>query len=91
MNFGRAIEALKREECVQREGWNGKGMFIYIEDRLSCPRKNGVFGNEDIKYDPCIVIFTAQKIHQPGWNASTADVLAEDWKIVPLEYVIQND
>jgi len=29
MNFGQAIEALKRGERVCREGWNGKNMFVF--------------------------------------------------------------
>lgn len=28
-NFGQAIEALKQGKRVAREGWNGKGMFIF--------------------------------------------------------------
>jgi hypothetical protein len=33
-------------------------------------------------YDPCIVMFTAQGTYQPGWLASQADILSEDWEIV---------
>lgn len=29
MNFGKALENLKEGKKVQRQGWNGKGMFIY--------------------------------------------------------------
>ena len=29
-NFGEAIEALKQGKLVTREGWNGKGMFIFM-------------------------------------------------------------
>lgn len=29
MTFGEALEALNRGAFVAREGWNGKGMFIY--------------------------------------------------------------
>lgn len=28
-NFGQAIEALKQGKRVARQGWNGKGMFIF--------------------------------------------------------------
>ena len=31
MNFGQAIEALKQGKCVARQGWNGKGMVIYLK------------------------------------------------------------
>jgi len=30
MNFGQALEALKRGERVAREGWNGKGMWLAL-------------------------------------------------------------
>lgn len=29
LTFGEAIEALKKGNRAQREGWNGKGMFIF--------------------------------------------------------------
>lgn len=30
MNFGQAIEAAKSGKLVARQGWNGKGMFIFM-------------------------------------------------------------
>lgn len=30
LNFGQALEALKNRQLVSREGWNGKGMFLFI-------------------------------------------------------------
>lgn len=30
MNFGEALEALKEGKMVARQGWNGKGMFIFM-------------------------------------------------------------
>ncbi len=82
MNFGKAIEALKQGQLVQREGWNGKGMHIYLEERMDLMFKHGAGRDRPRRYEPCIVLFTAQGNHQPGWNPSTPDVLAEDWKIV---------
>lgn len=37
MDFGKAIEALKQGKRVAREGWNGKGMFVFMRpaDELS--------------------------------------------------------
>lgn len=29
MNFGKAIEAVKEGKLIRREGWNGKGMFVF--------------------------------------------------------------
>lgn len=82
MNFGQALEALKRDRWVRRAGWNGKGMHLYIEDMLSFTIPGGVFKGEVRRYEPCIVMFTAQGKHQPGWLASQADMLADDWEIV---------
>ena len=71
MNFGQAISAMRDGESVRRAGWNGKGMHIYLEDWA-----------DNRKYEPVIVMFTADKKHQPGWLASQADMLAEDWERV---------
>jgi hypothetical protein len=85
MNFGDAIVALKRGERVQRAGWNGKGMHLYLEDWLEGKM---TFGGDNRSYQPVIVMFTAERVswqpatHQPGWLASQADMLAEDWSIV---------
>lgn len=37
MNYGKALELLKQGKLVQRKGWNGKGMFIFMrpEDTLT--------------------------------------------------------
>ena len=29
MNFGEALEAIKAGKKAQREGWNGKGQYVY--------------------------------------------------------------
>jgi hypothetical protein len=31
LSFGKAIEALKNGERVQRKGWNGKGLFVFMQ------------------------------------------------------------
>ena len=83
MNFGQAIEALKSGLMVRRLGWNGKGMHIYLEDSYSMAIGGGVFKGQSRKYEPAIFMFTAQGKHQPGWLASQADMLADDWEMVP--------
>ena len=30
LNFGQALEALKSGKAVSREGWNGKGMILFL-------------------------------------------------------------
>ena len=84
MNIGEAVNAMKQNRCVRRAGWNGKGMHIYLEDDLEGtiegrnPRKR-----DGRMYHSYIVLLTAQGTFQPGWNASTPDLLADDWEIVP--------
>lgn len=43
MDFGQAIEALKNGEMIQREGWNGKDTFVFMQvdsviDRVIVPK-----------------------------------------------------
>lgn len=82
MTFGEAIAAMKDSKLVQRVGWNGKGMHIYLEDMFRFPIREGVYKGQQRKYEPVICMYTAQGTHQPGWLASQADILADDWQIV---------
>jgi hypothetical protein len=82
MNFGQAIEALKEGKHVQRKGWNGKGMHIFLEDSFEYLIPAGAFVGQKRKYDPVICMYTAQQTTQPGWLANQADILADDWQIV---------
>jgi hypothetical protein len=68
MKFGEAVEALKSGARIARAGWNGKGMRVYLRTEEG--------------FEPSMVLVTAQDKYQPGWNASTPDVLAEDWATV---------
>lgn len=81
LNFGQAIEAMKKGECVCRSGWNGKGMHVYLEEHFHCLVGKGGGLKHTRHYLPVMVLFTATGEHQPGWNASTQDVIAEDWMI----------
>jgi hypothetical protein len=68
MNFGKSLEELKRGERVQRDGWNGKGMWVALQ-----------VPDEHSKMTlPYIYMFTAQGDLVP-WLASQTDILAEDW------------
>jgi hypothetical protein len=86
MGFGKAIELLKQGKKVAREGWNGKGMWIvlmpalYLDAGIVNGRTSKHLGTGvDLDSQPYIVMFTANKQWQPGWLASQADMLAEDW------------
>ncbi|MBE1554805.1 DUF2829 domain-containing protein [Sporosarcina limicola] len=75
MNFGQAIEALKARQKVARKGWNGKGMWLAL-----IPAGNAEFKGYSMQN--CIGMKTADNNMQPGWLASQADILAEDWEVV---------
>lgn len=82
MNIGQAIEAMREGRMVRREGWNGKGMHIYLEDSFHFAVMGGVHSGAVREYEPMICMYTAQGKHQPGWLASQADLLADDWVLV---------
>lgn len=95
MNFGQAIEELKRGKRVSRTGWNGKGMFLYVTngsicrlDKLkpetaNCLRNFYVDkGMDEVVICPHIDMKTADNKLVIGWLASQTDMLAEDWYIV---------
>ena len=65
--IGWAVKQMQNRKYVQRAGWNGKNMFLYLR----------TFDH----YDPCIVMHTAQGTDQPGWLCSQADLLAIDWQL----------
>lgn len=74
-DFGQAIAHLKDGRKVQRRGWNGKGMYITL-----IHPGNALHQGFDMQ--PCIGMKTADDKMQPGWLASQADMLAEDWILV---------
>ena len=92
-DFGRAIQWLKQGHKVAREGWNGKGMWIVLMPSLYLPPYNTADAarkvndrtakhiGEDAPLDsqPYIAMWTSAGKWQPGWLASQADILSEDW------------
>ena len=65
MTFGDAVNAMKNGKRVARSGWNGKGMFVFLEERAG--------------YEPYICMRNALGKMQPGWVPSQPDILSEDW------------
>lgn len=89
MNFGQAIESLKQGKKVARKGWNGKGMWIALmpalyldKDIINGRTKKHIGEGKDLDSQPYLVMWTAAQQWQPGWLASQADILAEDWEEV---------
>lgn len=86
VKFGDAIEELKAGRKVWREGWNGKGMWLILipGSPQVVPVANTPYSRAGIVKETNICahidMFTAAGEMQPGWLASQADMLAEDWR-----------
>lgn len=92
MNFGQAIEALKKGHKVARQGWNGRGMFLWLKPAATIkaewckdPRLKSLaeLNGGEIEALGTICMLTAQNEILSGWLASQTDMLSEDWMIVP--------
>lgn len=86
MTFSQALEAIKIGKKVQRVGWNGKGMFLFLVPGstfvVNRPPLLGIYPEGTvINYCPHIDMKTADDKIVP-WLASQTDVLAEDWQVV---------
>lgn len=87
LNFGLAIEAMKKGLKVVRKGWNGNGINIFIVDRSV-----GIVDKTDTDFSiqrHIVIDTTGLKTDNPDapksivpWLASQTDTLAEDWMVV---------
>lgn len=97
LDFSDALRALKAGHRVARNGWNGKGMFIVMMPALYLPPFNTqdtarkvndrtakwIGEDQPLDCQPYFAMYTAKKQWQPGWLASQADMLADDWIVLP--------
>jgi hypothetical protein len=90
LSFSAALDHIKSGEKLQREGWNGKGMFVFLVPASNFQVNRapllGIYPEgTQIDYRAHIDMKAADGSVVP-WVASQTDLLAEDWQIVP--YVI---
>jgi LPS sulfotransferase NodH len=81
MNFGNVVENLKLGNLAQREGWNGKDMYLFlIKGEAVRQAISDRYGDEGDGFPVCDAIYmkTADNKLVP-WLASQADILSEDW------------
>ena len=98
LSFGAALDYLKEDAPIRRAGWNGKGMFIFL-NHGSYNDKNEHVPEliEGIDRDlfesghtgtvtrlPNINMRAASGSTVTGWLASQTDLLAEDWQVAPF-------
>jgi hypothetical protein len=89
-DFAWALKRLKEGQKVCREGWNGKGMFIYMVGgtvvprgalRNECERQVGPVAGANVKIGAHIDMKAADHSVVVGWLASQTDMLSDDWMI----------
>lgn len=89
--FGAAIEALKQGKKVTREGWNGKGMFLWLKPAIKVksdwckdPLLKEIANSNggEVEALGTICMKTADNKVLTGWLASQTDILSEDWCIM---------
>lgn len=69
MSFDEALNLLKRDGRIAREGWNGKGMWLALQ----------VPDTQSKMSRPYIYMSTVEG-HLVPWVASQTDLLADDWQ-----------
>lgn len=92
LNFSDALDLLKKGAKIARLGWNGKGMWLVLVPGSYVPLNPGTpYANalntesgaqSHVTIKAHIDMRTATGEMQPGWLASQADMLADDWVIV---------
>ncbi len=95
MNFGLIIEALKQGKLAQREGWNGKGMFVMkqipaeigldIIPKMQSVQQSAkdilINRGTTLKYENQMLIIKEDGTAD-SWIPSSSDIFAEDWIII---------
>ena len=86
LNFGQALESLKAGKKVAREGWNGKGMFVFLVPGSTfnvsrLPLLGNYPEGTEINYRPHIDIKNVDG-SIATWVPSITDLMAEDWTII---------
>jgi len=86
MNFGDALALIKEGKKLQRSGWNGSGMFVYLVHGstfiVNRPPLNAMYAEgTEINYRPHIDLKAADGTCGV-WSPSNSDTLADDWMVV---------
>lgn len=84
LSFSQALVELKEGKLMCRQGWNGKGMFIFLVPgstfKVNRAPLNVIFEEgTKIDYHGHIDMKTADGKIVP-WLCSQTDMLAEDWE-----------
>lgn len=92
--FGQALEAMKQGKIVSREGWNGKGMFVFMQVPSEVPteiiprmtslpsavKTKVAERGLPLRYqNQMAMVYPDNNVY--GWLASPSDCLESDWCI----------
>lgn len=78
MNFGEALEQVKKGKRIARRNWNGKGQYVFLVKGEQLKH----IGDKFQKVVDVLAICTTADIIQVGWLATQTDMLATDWYVV---------
>lgn len=87
-NFSWALHHIKLGKKLQRKGWNGEDMFIFLVPGSTFEVNRapllGIYPEgTEINYHAHIDMCTANADNEiVPWLASQADLLADDWQII---------
>ena len=95
MKYGEAIEALRKGKRVQRQGWNGSGLFVFkqvpspipaeiVSKMTSLPQEvkdEFLERNQGPNYVNQLAIVKLDGTVD-SWIASSSDTFAEDWIVL---------
>lgn len=84
MNIGRAVDALKAGDTVQREGWNGKGMFLFVVHADDAEHEFDTNGETVYAAVGAYVMMKTAQGYVIPWLCSQADLLADDWQYATI-------
>lgn len=79
MDIGEAVRTLKAGGEVRRAGWNGKGMWLGLQEPGDDDGDRGCARGKMTV--PFVFMSTAQGDIVP-WLCSQTDLLADDWEVV---------
>lgn len=89
MDFGTALSFCKEGRKITRDGWNGAGQYVVIQNgypegipiNKNTADATGLPEGTLCKFAPYLLMKNAQDVFVP-WLASQGDLLAEDWMTV---------
>lgn len=86
LDFSQALHYVKQGFKIQRKGWNGKNMFLFLvpgsQFKVNRPPLLGIYPEgTEINYHAHIDMKTADGMIVP-WLCSQTDMLATDWQVI---------